>query len=434
LESKKQLLSFFNKGLNNCLPHKLVKKTVNLKNNNLIIKNTAFNLNNYNNIYILGSGKASVDMAQGIEKVLKNKIKESVVVSNIKADTLMKTKVLLAQHPIPALQSFKSTKKFISYCKKVQTNDFFIFLLSGGSSAMVEMPVFNFSYREIQTLYKKLLISGMNIEEINTVRNCFSKTKGGGLLRFLKGTGVALVLSDVMSDNLQTIGSAPVFYTKNEFEKAKFLIKKHNIKLNNKFLLYLLKQQKLKKQHKTKQQIPHFIAGNNQTLLTEIKTQIENEGFLCFSYPNYLQGDVSIAGEKIANFLLKKLKTINQTTFFLFGGETTVKVKGNGVGGRNQELALHILGKLKNTKNIDLLSIATDGVDGNSVAAGAFINKKIYEKATKLNLKIDKYLKNNNSFHFFKQTNSVVITGKTNNNLLDIVIAKCSKKDFGNTD
>ncbi len=424
LESKNRLLTFFNKALTNCSAKNLIQKSLHLKNNKLTVGQSFFNLNNYNNIYILGSGKASTEMALGLSEILKTKVKNIVVVSNSNTNTLKNIEVLKASHPVPNLTSFKATKKLISHCKKIKANDFFIFLLSGGSSAMVELPVSNFSHKEIQTLYKQLLTSGMDIEEINTVRNCFSKIKGGGLLQFINGNGICLVLSDVLSDNFKFIGSGPLFYTKKEYQKAQNLIKKHNLKLSSKFLNYLQKQNKWKKQTGNKKQIPHFIVGNNQTLLTEIKTQIEKQGFPCHTFPNYLKGEASTTGEKIAKFLLEKSKTVKKTTFFLFGGETTVKVKGNGVGGRNQELALTALKHLKNCNSIELLSIATDGIDGNSCAAGAFINFEVYEKAINLNLDINKYLKNNDSYNFFKQTDSVIITGKTNNNLLDVVIAR----------
>lgn len=423
MNSKKKLIDLIKTTLANCSAEKLTFKSLNMENGVLTIGKNKYNLDKCQNITLFGSGKAAGKMAVAVEKKLGKYIKSGHIISN-NLIQLNKIEFCLSSHPIPDLSTFQATTILLNKMHQLSENDFFIYLLSGGTSSMVEQPVYPFTMNEISILNHELINSGMNIEEINTIRNCFSSVKGGRLAEEVKGEGVVLVLSDVLGDALESIGSAPLYGKNIQYDKALKLIKKYHLNLNDKFLHFLSNKKTI---IKSKNKFPHIIIGNNKSLLDSCKEIIEVRKNPVFVYENFLFGEAKEKGKEIADFLIEKSKTTTETSYFIFGGETSVTVKGTGKGGRNQELILSALNTLKDNPKISLLSIGSDGIDGFTDVAGAFIDKSIYKKSQKLNLIINKYLDNNDSYNFFKKTNSHIKTGPTGNNLLDICVAEIKR-------
>jgi len=427
LQSKKKLVRLIKNTLQKCSAQNLTENILSIKNSTLIIGKHKINLGKYKNIYLFGSGKAAGNMALGAENILRNYLTSGFIITN-SLTSLKKTEICNSSHPVPDLKTFQATNTLFNKIHEISKNDFFIYLLSGGTSSMVELPVFPFTINELSVLNKKLVKSGMNIDEINTIRKCYSSVKGGKLAEDVVGNGIVLVLSDVLGNSFETIGSAPLFPTTIKYKKALHLINKYKINLSDKFLSFLDKKNKTIKNYNN---FPHIIIGGNDILLDTCQRIVEEAKSPVFVYKKFLVGEAKTKGKEIADILLKKAKTTTETSYFIFGGETTVTVKGKGKGGRNQEMVLSALKYLNINSQISLISIGSDGIDGFTNVSGAFINHLVYKESQNLNLNIDEYLDNNNSYNFFKKTNSHIKLGATGNNLLDICIAEikpvCSK-------
>ncbi len=403
-------LQILNAGLESALPKKQLEKIVNQKQ--ILLASKKINLKNYESVYLIAFGKGADSMTNALCRKLK--IKKGITVvpkgtMNIIKDN--KIKVIKSGHPVPnqaSVRAAKSIKKFLEQRKK---DEFVIFLVSGGSSSLLAWPN-GISLNDKVKLTKKMLISGATIQELNCVRKHLSKVKGGRLVEGMQCEAASLVMSDVLGNDLSSIASGMTYYDNTKFSKALKIIKKYN--LSNKIPKAALKQLKLGVQGKIKEtpkksKIPHQIILTNRHCLKAMQEKSKKMGIS--SKTIIISGDVSKAAAKLVSQIPKK-----KNSCIIFGGETTVKVSGNGKGGRNQELVLRIIEKLQKTKNdVIISSVGTDGIDGNTKSAGV-ITKNFPVKQSDLKL----YLNNNDSNSFFKKHGGLIKTGYTHTNLMDI--------------
>lgn len=385
--SKKQLIKIFNKALKVVKAKNIIRNNIKLKKRTLVINNEKIKLKHIDNLYVFGVGKAAFDMAKEVENILKDKIKGGLIVST-KKGKLKRVNYIKSTHPLVSKKSLKAGKKLINKVQKMKKKDYFIFLLSGGASAMIEMPTKNISFKKYKKLTSSLLTSGISITKLNKTRKSLSAIKGGKLANKIKAKGSVLVLSDVIGDDLNTIGSAPMY--------------------NGKF--------------------PHNIIANNTIALKAAKSYIKSKVDKVKIITNTLDKSSSNACSYISSFI-KEYDNKYDSFCLLFGGETTTKVKANGIGGRNQELALRLLLNNKTNKNISILCAGSDGIDGNSKATGAFVDFHIYKKMKKRNLDAKEYLKRSDSNSFFKALGYDFNIGITGTNVMDFVIILKDKKD-----
>jgi len=332
-------------------------------------------------LYIFSIGKAGYDMAKEAEKLLKNNILGGVAVSN-KKGKLKRIKHHTSTHPLVSQKSVKAAKLLIKGIKKLKKTDSFIFFISGGASAMVELPNDNISLKKFQKISSKLVTSGIDIQELNKERKKLSSVKGGKLAdNFKTKKGEVFVLSDVIGDDIDTIGSAPMN--------------------NGKF--------------------KHTIIGNNTKALKSAKKYISPKVDCTKIVTTTLDMNTTDASKYIRKTIEKYDKKY-QSFCLLFGGETTTKVNGNGKGGRNQELALKLLLEKPISINISILCAGSDGGDGNSNATGAFIDFDIYKKIEKKGLNPQQYITSCDSNTFFHKLGYDFVTGKTGTNVMDFII------------
>jgi len=297
--------------------------------------------------------------------------------------------------------------KFLQNRKK---DDFVIFLVSGGSSALLAMP-------EKITLNDKihvtdlLLRSGATIQEFNCVRKHLSKIKGGKLIEHLKCQGVSLVMSDVEGDDLSTIASGTTYMDNTTFRDAVDIIKKYN--LQNRIpseVLHLLRNGLKEEIPETpkKEKIKNLIIANNSNCIEAMEVKAKELGYSVKKIQVF--GNIKDAVQQIIKNIPNKQKSC-----VIFGGETTVEVIGKGLGGRNQEMVLRILKNTQKNNNLSIAAMGTDGIDGNTLFAGAITeNIKIEPDIIK------EYLKNSDSARFFQKQKSNITTGLTHSNLMDI--------------
>jgi glycerate-2-kinase len=285
-------------------------------------------------------------------------------------------------------------------------------LVCGGGSAMLVYP--NIPLKKYIQVNQELLKSGANIYEMNTIRKHLDLVKGGGLLKILYPAKViSFIFSDVPGNDLSFIASGPTVKDKTNIATALKIIKKYKLKsVKKEDLIETPKEEKYFKN------VRNILALSNLTALKAMKEKAESLGLKAKILTDNLKGDV----KDVAKFLFQKIKK-SKEKILIAGGETTVKVKGKGKGGRNQELVLWFLKTLTYAdSNFLIVSLNSDGWD-NTEFAGAIGDKITLEKAEKLKLDIDKFLENNDSFHFFKKTKDGIITGRLPINVADLILA-----------
>jgi hydroxypyruvate reductase len=371
----------------------------------LAIKNKTFDFSKYNNVYVVGGGKATYLLAKALNELVGHKIKAGYInVPVAKTKKIGDIIVNKAGHPFPDQNGLKGSKEILKIARKAGKRDLVICLITGGGSAMMPAPIPSITLKKKIDLTKKLLKSTANINEINIVRKHLSLIKGGNLAKACApATVIALYISDVPNDKLTTIASGPTVLDKSTVKDAMKILKKYKITDKIKF------KETPKKLNNKK--IFNFIIGSNKQVLEHLKSFAEKKGYKVKTLPYFLKGEA----KKMPPKLLSK---VEKNKVLIAGGETVVQIKGKGFGGRNQELALASIPRLKD-KTV-LLTLATDGVDGLTPfpVAGAVVS----EKLKKEKIQISKYLKENNSFEALKKLNCLLKTGPSGTNVGDITV------------
>ena len=407
---KRTALSILETGLNAAMPDMALKNIV--KQSYLVLGKQKISLKNYDRIYVVAVGKAADLMTNTLNSL--TRINGGIVVIPQNTYSLIRSKkfmVLRASHPIPDVKSIVAAKKTIDFLAKRQENDFVIYLISGGASSLVSLPD-GISMREKQMTITLLLRSGANIHEINCVRKHLSKVKGGQLTKSLRCKAIALVLSDVIGDDMSTIASGLTYCDKTTFQDAKQVIIRYGLRNKipkNVWRRIDLGAKKLIQETPKKTKIKNYVISSNKICLDAMSKYARNLGFTTKTvYP--ISGNVKDAAQKLVRSI-----HIGSRICLVFGGEPTVKVNGKGKGGRNQELVLYLLNQLSGEKvNLVVSSVGTDGIDGNTSAAGAIAASGMTSKMNK------NYLINNNSHAYFKKHGGLIFTGPTHTNLMDI--------------
>ena len=434
-KTKKLLLSLFLSGISVVKPKNILDKFINITNKTITINdsNNKIRYENIKRVFPICIGKASVETAKTLKKIFKNKFrleKGVIVVNNENFKEVTKFKCFNAGHPLPNKKGVQAAKYIIDLLKITRSDDLILIFISGGGSALLPFPVNGISLKDKIYVNKKLIESGANIQEINTVRKHLSGIKGGNLLNFCSPSKThSLILSDVIGDDLSSISSGLTVPDPSTFSDAKKILKKfklwEKIPLNvSKYIEDGVKkkvQETPKKKDKLFKNAKNTLIGSNSISLKKINEICKRKKINAKIWKININGDV----EKMALKFVNDLKKFRQNIILISGGETTVKLNGHGKGGRNQEFALHfskharkILPDLKYT----LLSAGTDGRDGPTDAAGAIVDQNTLNLIEKKKINFEKELRNNNSYYLLKQVKSLVIINGTNTNVADIQI------------
>jgi hydroxypyruvate reductase/glycerate 2-kinase len=409
------------------LPTNMVREKLKLERGALKIAGKTFMLPEGRGVHLFGSGKAAVETARAVREMLGEKFAEGFVVSNYPA-SLDGVEVFESSHPVLTEKSVRAAEILMDRIARLAADDFFIYVLSGGSSALIEKPVPPISLQDMQSLTKGLLANGVPIEEINIVRKHLSLVKGGRLGRLAKARGVVLVVSDVIGDDLGAIGSGPLYFDRSTFADAQEIMKKYRLwdavpAAIKKVIERGLSGQLDDTPKSANPQVEHFIIDSNIHALRKAQENAERLGVPAHIMTSRLRGEareVARAMVAIGEEMIATGQPFAPPALLLFGGETTVNLRGGGRGGRNQEMALAILDEIRENSRFTFFSLGTDGIDGNSDAAGAIVDWGSWEKALSLNLNIDQYLSRNDSGSFFEQTGDLIRTGPTGTNVMDI--------------
>lgn len=425
MSNKTLLHGVFNQLLEEITPQTLISDACKLEGNILSIFEKKYDLNAYKNIYLLGSGKAVLPMAKEVKKCLKPYVKKTLIVGPYASEeTLENGRYLQSTHPLPSQKSIEAAKALQLTLQELEHDDLFIYVLSGGNSALVELPEENIALSEFEEATRLMLHSGMPIEKMNSVRKHISQVKGGKLAKKTKAQGIVLVLSDVIGDDLYAIGSAPFYCDPSSFEDVVKVLDAYDILEKMPQGIQTFLQEGVSGLHAETpkepcEHIDHHIIGSNALVLKKAQQLLQDRGIHTYIVEKPLEGNIAQLAQELVKFSAGHQQ---QTSGYIFGGEPTVEVKGKGKGGRNQHLCLSVLTHCDGSCDMTFLSGATDGVDGNSTAAGAIVDIHSLAYAKAHHIDPEHYLESFDSNSFFTQTGELLITGPTHNNLLDIVI------------
>lgn len=428
--SSRLILSAFETALDSVSPQRLVRHAVKFCNRQLTVRDIYGNVTSvqeFDRVYIVGAGKATAGMAYALSSILHKRIAGGAI--TIPYGTKVEIKGFLvtqASHPIPDEAGIRGTKNILSILKKADHDDLVIVLVSGGGSALMPLPKAGVSLADKQRITSFLLRSGASIYEINAVRKHLSAIKGGQLLRRVNNSCnvVSLILSDVIGDDLGTIASGPTYPDTSTFGDALNVLRKYHVKVSDVATKLIAKGVKGRIEETPKAQdlvfsrVHNMLIGNNATACKAAASYLNKHGVKAVHLGSEYDGEAKEFGVFLARLTLG----FGRRHFAIVaGGETTVKLdrSKNGLGGRNQETALACLAKL-DRQDIAVGCMGTDGIDGNSDAAGALVSPKTIVLAKKINLL--GYLDRHDSYHALKKLHSLIFTGYTGTNVNDISI------------
>ncbi|EGG42167.1 hydroxypyruvate reductase [Candidatus Nitrosarchaeum limnium SFB1] len=409
-EKKRECLDILEAGLRAADPENIIPKFVTAKE--IKINDEVLKIEDFSNIYTVAFGKAGDSMTRALNAIIP--IKSGIIVIPKGSKSKIKGKkfqIFNSGHPKPDQTSVKAAKEVTKFLQNRRDGELTIFLVSGGGSALLAIPD-DITLEDKIYVTELLLKSGASIQEFNCIRKHLSKIKGGKLVENIKCHGIALVMSDVEGDDLSTIASGTTYKDDTTFLDALNIINKY--KLKNKIPLEIM--QRFENGFKgeipetpKKIKIKNYIIANNKDCLKAMESKAKDFGYATKTIQVF--GNIKDATQTI-------MKNIpEEKGCLIFGGETTVEVIGKGMGGRNQELVLRILKNSQNLKKIVIAAIGTDGIDGNSLFAGAITeNIKIEESIIK------EFLKNSDSGRFFQKQKCNIKTDFTHTNLMDIGI------------
>jgi hydroxypyruvate reductase/glycerate 2-kinase len=425
----------FLSGIRGVLPEKIISDLISVRGSILKVGYMSYDLNKFRDIYVLGAGKASAALGHYLESVLGNKISGGHIVTKYGFYCkLRKIKVTEAGHPVPDENSFRATSEILAIAENASENDLVICIWSGGGSSLLADHPDSSSPTEMMFLNDILVRCGADISEINIVRKHLSKVKGGQLARHIwPATNVTLYLSDVIGDPPDTVASGPTAPDNSTFDDALKVIEKYG--LNNDMPTSLLKflSDGAKGLHPDSPRSDDpvfstsatFLAGNNRMALQSASREAVKMGFTTFIVTSELAGETMNACNHIFDNIhwYRNDPSVKKPVCLLFGGETTVKVTGEGLGGRNQHLALLAATRLQDISGVTFLSAGTDGNDGNTEMAGAVVDSETVHDALSMNVDPFRYLNDFDSYNFFKAAGGHIYTGPTMTNVMDMAVA-----------
>ncbi len=379
----------------------------------LAVLGKKYDLKKFNNIYCIAFGKAAFAGIASVSRILGDRLTSGFAI-DVEANRPQIPNIIFrtGTHPHPSEQNIKAAKELVEFASQAKENDLVLCLISGGGSALLCYP-HSLDVLDQAAILKELMNAGADIFEMNCVRKHLSRVKGGQLAKIIYPAKlISLIFSDVPGDDLSTIASGPTVKDETTVREASAILAKHRIleKLN----LPSVKFVETPKDAKFFENTENILFVSAKTALRAMKDKAEDLGFDVKIFSQHFQGEA----EKLASEIIIANNQKHQA--LLGAGESTVVVKGNGVGGRNQHLALAAL--LSISENQVLITLASDGHD-NSESAGAIVDSSTLLRSKTLNLEPSIYLQNNDSFTFFEAVGDGIDTGLTGSNVADLVIS-----------
>jgi glycerate 2-kinase len=434
-ELRRHAREIFEAGLQGVEPSAAIKNFVHVSGDRLRVGDCAYELAEFRNLYIIGAGKAAARMALALEELLGDKIAGGLaVVKYGHGLPLKRIQVIEAGHPVPDEAGLDGARQIIALLVSAGAQDLILFVLSGGGSALLPAPADGLTLQDKQRTTQVLLASGAAIGEVNAVRKHISQLKGGRLARLAApATLVSLVISDVVGDSLEDIASGPAVADTGTYVDCVRIVRRYELqeKIPSAVMNLLTRgaagelEETPKPGDAAFRNVRNFIVGSNRTALAAARHRAESLGYRTSILSHAVEGESRLVAAAHAEHVKSIQKTAvpaAKPVCILAGGETTVTIRGDGLGGRNQEYAVAAALAIDGIAGIVALSAGTDGTDGPTDAAGAIIDGSTIGRGKAQGFDADEFLRRNDAYHFLQATGDLLRTGPTLTNVMDLQV------------
>lgn len=368
-------------------------------------------------LVLIAAGKAAWQMAGAAYKALSSRISDGVVITKYghSRGEIGPLKIFEAAHPVSDENTFRATEAALKCVEGLSEKDSVLFLLSGGGSALFEKPLTDIE--EIKSVNRQLLASGASIVEMNTVRKRLSSVKGGKFALSCAPAHVySIVLSDIIGDPLDMIASGPAYPDSSTCEQALEVVSRYGLTLSDESL-FLLNQET----PKVLENVTTYVTGSVRQLCKTAMRTASAAGYEPVFLSSCIETEARDAGSFLSS-IARDHQDTEKSLAFIAGGETVVHLKGNGLGGRNQELALSAATGLSRCKNTCIFSVGSDGTDGPTDAAGGYCDENTVKTLADKGIVIEDVLNNNDAYHALKECDGLIFTGPTGTNVNDLTV------------
>jgi hydroxypyruvate reductase len=432
-QQRRSARAIFEAGVSAADPAMLVERRLPFEGQMLRAAERLYDLTKPDHLYVVGAGKATGRMALAVEGLLGERLTGGIiVVKQGERIPLGRIEVLEAGHPIPDQAGVNATESIIGLLRQTQGTDLILCLISGGASALLSSPVAGLSLLDKQQTTQTLLKCGARIQEVNAIRKHISKVKGGRLAELVyPATVLSLVLSDVIDDSMDAIGSGPTAPDSSTFADCLSILDRYHIgeMIPIAVTSYLKKgaageiAETPKPSAPIFQKVQNLLVGNNQLAVAAAKEKAEALGYHTLILSSSIEGEArKVAMDHVAMIrdVLSGFSPLRRPACIISGGETTVTVCGDGLGGRNQEFALAAAIEIDGLEGVVVVSGGTDGSDGPTDAAGGIVDGTTVQRGRNKGLDARRYLDRNDSYPFLKTVGDLLITGPTLTNVMDL--------------
>ena len=430
---RKQAVAVFRAGLEAADPVAAVLRFLRVKQGRLLAGRRRYPLDAFDNVWVVGAGKAGAAMAQAVERVLGARIRGGLV--NVKDGHLARLRRIELNecgHPVPDGRGVRGAERIADIVRGAGKRDLIVCVISGGASALLPMPAAPVTLEEKRATTSLLLACGANIHEINAVRKHISRIKGGQLARLAYPAQVlALLVSDVVGDDLDVIGSGPTAPDASTFAGAQAILDKYGLRER----IPAAVRERIERGVRGEiaetpkpgdpafERTTNLIVGSNRLAVDAAARKARELGLRPVVLSTVIEGEareVARMHAAIAREVRATGRPLKPPLCLISGGETTVTLRGNGLGGRNQEFVLAAVIDLAGSNEVVVLSGGTDGTDGPTDAAGAIADGATLERAGRLGLDARQFLAENDSYRFFDALGDLLKTGPTGTNVMDL--------------
>jgi len=414
-------------------PAHAVRRYVRVSGTAIEVADRSYALADFRNIYIVGAGKASVPMAQAVESLLGEHLSGGIVVTKYgQARRLRKVRVIEAAHPIPDHAGADGARQIATLAQQATEDDLIFCLVSGGGSALLPYPIGGLTLADKQEVTQLLLRSGATIRETNTLRRHLSQLKGGKLARMAYPAQlIGLIVSDVVGDTLEDIASGPTAPDRSSYADCIAILRKYRLvdsipasaraALDSGIKGEFADTVKASDIAFTK--VQNLIIASNRLATEAAKSHATDLGYRSEILSNDIEGESREVAQRQAVMLKQVLaEPPPEPICFILGGETTVSVRGDGIGGRNQEFALAAAIELADAAGVVVLSAGTDGIDGPTDAAGAIVDGATVSRGRLHGYEAARFLERNDAYNYLLATGDLLITGPTQTNVMDLQV------------
>lgn len=430
---RKHAREIFRAALTAADPVEAVGRHLRLQGGALVAGRRRYRLDAFRNIYVVGAGKASATMAVAVERLLRQRVRGGLI--NTKyghVARLRRIELNECGHPVPDENGVRGAERIAELARQAGAEDLIVCLISGGASALMPLPAAPITLEEKQETTRLLLGSGANIHEMNCLRKHLSAVKGGQLARLAAPAAVlALMLSDVIGDDLDVIGSGPTAPDRSTFAAARSILDRYHL------FDRVPASVRRRLEAGARGEIPetpkpgdpvferthNLVVGSNRLAVDAAARTARRLGYKTLVLSTMIEGEtreVARMHAAIAKEILHSGRPLRPPACVITGGETTVTLRGDGLGGRNQEFVLAAALDLAGHGPVVVLSGGTDGTDGPTSAAGAIADGATLERAARLGLEARPYLDRNDSYRFFQPLGDLLVTGPTGTNVMDV--------------